>query len=328
MIERRALLAGAGAALARPFASGAQQPASKRNRIGYLGTAPATQHAADLAAFRKALQDLGYVEGKSYVVEYRSADGHNERYPKLAAELISLNVDVIVTRGTPAALAVKAATTTIPVVMVSAAWPVESGLVASLARPGGNITGLSSFGTELAAKRVELIKDMLPRATRIGFICNLTNPAASLQWEETQRGARALGFDVEPLDVRNVSDIGRAFETAVAHQIGALLGTIDSLFVTHSQLIVDLAARHKLPVVYGSREFVDAGGLISYRVSWAKLHVRAASMVDKVLKGTKPADIPVEQPTTLEMVINLKTAKALGITIPDIVMIRADEVIE
>jgi putative ABC transport system substrate-binding protein len=317
-----------GAAVATPFAARAQQPAPKRHRIGFLETVPAADNAAHLDAFRKGLEELGHVQGKSYVVEYRSVDGVPERFPQLAAELVQLKVDVIVTRGTPAALAAKAATTTIPVVMASSGDPVGTGIVASLARPGGNITGLSSFGTELAGKRVELLNDLLTGVSRIGYLGDASNPVVRLQWEETRKAAGVLGLQAELLDVRIAADIERTFEVAVARKIGAIAVAIDSVMQSNRHLIVDQAARHRLPAVSSSREFVDAGGLMSFRVSYQKLYFRAASLVDKVLKGVKPADIPVEQPMTLEMVVNLKTANTLGLTIPDTILIRADELIE
>jgi putative tryptophan/tyrosine transport system substrate-binding protein len=317
-----------GAALGWPFAARAQRPASKLYRIGMLETVPSALNVANTSAFRKGLQELGYVEGKNYVIEYRSTDGFPERFPQLASELVRLPVDLIVTRGTPAALAARDATTTIPVVMASSGDPVGVGLVASLAHPGGNITGLSSYGTELAAKRIELVRELLPGISRVALLADMSNPAYSLQWTEIERAARVLGLHAELLDVRSVSDIGRAFEVAVARQIGAIVVASDTVVQTNRQMIVDLAAQNRLPVFYSSREFVDAGGLISFRVSYFKLYFRGASFVDKIFKGAKPGDIPIEQPTTLEMVINLKTAKALGLTIPPSIMVRADEVIE
>jgi putative tryptophan/tyrosine transport system substrate-binding protein len=202
------------------------------------------------------------------------------------------------------------------------------GIVASLARPGGNITGLSAFSTELAGKRVELAKEISPGITRIGLLANMSNPVIQLEWLETTRAARVLGLDAELLDVRNSDDIVRAFETATKRKIGALIVTIDTLMQTNRRLIAELAASHGLPAVHPAREFVDAGGLMSFRVNFADLYYRSAGFVDKILKGVKPADIPIEQPTVLEMVINLKAAKALGLSIPVMVLTRADEVIE
>ena len=311
-----------------PLPAAAQQPAGKFHRIGMLETAPAADNTANLDAFRKGLKELGYAEGRNFAIEYRSADGLAERFPQLALELIRLPVDIIVTRGTPAALAAKDATKTIPVVMAASGDPVGNGIVASLARPGGNITGLSGFSTELAAKRVELTKEMLPGVSRIGYLGNLSNRLETTQSDELQRAARILGLEVERLDVPSAAVIGRAFDAAVARQVGAILVLNDTITQTNRQLIVDLAARYRLPAFYAEREYVDVGGLISFRVNLPKLYFRAAYIVDKILKGTPPADIPVEQPTTLEMVLNLKTAKALGLKIPDTVLLRADELIE
>lgn len=311
-----------------PLPAAAQQPAGKFHRIGMLETAPAADNTANLDAFRKGLKELGYAEGRNLAIEYRSADGFAERFPQLALELIRLPVDIIVTRGTPAALAAKDATKTIPVVMAASGDPVGNGIVASLARPGGNITGLSGFSTELAAKRVELTKEMLPGVSRIGYLGNLSNRLETTQSDELQRAARILGLEFERLDVPSAAVIGRAFDAAVARQVGAILVLNDTITQTNRQLIVDLAARYRLPAFYAEREYVDVGGLISFRVNLPKLYFRAAYIVDKILKGTQPADIPVEQPTTLEMVLNLKTAKALGLKIPDTVLLRADELIE
>lgn len=317
-----------GAVVVRPLVALAQQPASKFYRIGMLETVPSAFNATNLNAFRSGLQELGYAEGRNYVIEYRSADGFPERFPQLASELVGLPVDLVVTRGTPAALAAKEATKTIPVVMAASGDPVGAGVVASLARPGGNITGSSAHSTELAAKHIEIVTELLPGTSRVGLMANMSNPVSPPQWEETKTAARVLGLHAELLDVRDASDIGRAFDAAVARQIGAIVVAVDTVMQTNRQLVVDLAARSRLPVVYAAREFVDAGGLISFRVNYAKLYFRAASLVDKIFKGAKPADIPIEQPTTLEMVINLKAAKALGLTIPLLIMTRADEVIE
>ena len=316
-----------GAVLAMPLGARAQ-PAAKLWRIGMLTIIPADLNAANLDAFRKGLKDLGYVEGKNYVIDYRFADGRPEQPALLVAELVRLPADIIVTGGTSAAVAAKAATKAIPVVMATSGDPVGAGIVASLARPGGNITGLSSFGTELAAKRVELVKELLPGLSRVGLVTNMGNPVSPLQWEETKREAAVLGLQAELFDVRDAADIARASDAAVAHKVGAVIVTADGVLRTNRQLIVDLAARSRMPTLYGAREFAEAGGLISFRTSFEKLYFRAATFVDKILKGAKPGDLPVEQPTTLEMVINLKTAKALGLTMPFSVLARADEVIE
>jgi putative ABC transport system substrate-binding protein len=312
-----------------PLTAHAQQPPSKLYRIGMLETVSPALNAANLNAFRKGLIERGYVEEKNYVIDYRSADGIAERFPQLAAELVRLKVDLIITRGTPATLAAKSATTTIPVVMASSGDPLGVGLVDSLAHPGSiNVTGFSTYSTELAKKRVELVKELIPGASRMALLSNMSNPVTPPQWEETKRSARSFGLEADFLDIPSDADIGRAFETALSRRVDAVIVGLDAVTQATYQLIVDLAARNRLPTVFGSREFVDAGGLMAYGVSFPPLYFRAAVFVDKILKGAKPGDLPVEQSTKFELVINLKTAKALGLTIPFAVLIRADEVIE
>jgi putative tryptophan/tyrosine transport system substrate-binding protein len=311
--------------LAAPLAAEAQQ-AGKVYRIGILETIPAARNADNLAALRKGLRDLGYVEGRNLIIEYRSADGRAERFPDLASELVRLKVDLIVTRGTPAARAAKNATGTIPVVMATMGDP--RAIVASFANPGGNITGVTTFSTELTAKRFELLKELVPNLSRVALLHNMGNPAAPPEWEETKTAARSLGLQAELLDVRSQGDLGRAFELAVRQRVDALVIGADGLTQMHQQTIVDLVARNRLPAAYPAREFVEAGGLIAYAVNYPDLYLRFASFVDKIFKGAKPGELPVEQPTKFELVINLKTAKALGLTIPPAVLARADEVIE
>jgi putative tryptophan/tyrosine transport system substrate-binding protein len=326
MIDRRAFIGGiAGGFLAAPFATHAQQ-VGKVYRIGILEAIPAAQNAANLDGLRKGLRDLGYVEGRNLIVEYRSADGHAERFPELAAELVRLKVDLIVTRGTPAARATKSATGTIPVIMATMGDP--RALVAGFARPGGNITGVTTFSTELTAKRVALLKDLVPNLSRVALLHNMANPAVPPEWEETKRAARSLGLQAELLDVRSQGDLVRAFELATRQHVDALVIGADGLTQMHQQTIVDLVARNRLPAAYPAREFVEAGGLLAYAVNYPDLYLRFASFVDKIFKGAKPGDLPVEQPTKFELVINLKTAKALGLTIPQSLLLRADEVIQ
>jgi len=325
-MDRRAFISGVTLGLlAAPLAAAAQQ-AGKVYRIGILETIPAAQNAANLAALRKGLRDLGYVEGRNLIIEYRSADGRAERFPDLASELVRLKVDLIVTRGTPAARAAKNATGTIPVVMATMGDP--RAIVASFANPGGNITGVTTFSTELTAKRFELLKELVPNLSRVALLHNMGNPAAPPEWEETKTAARSLGLQAELLDVRSQGDLGRAFELAVRQRVDALVIGADGLTQMHQQTIVDLVARNRLPAAYPAREFVEAGGLIAYAVNYPDLYFRFASFVDKIFKGAKPGELPVEQPTKFELVINLKTAKALGLTIPPAVLARADEVIE
>jgi len=324
---RRAFLGTlAGGLLAAPFVEA--QQAGKVYRIGVLEPTSMALNAANLDAFRKGLRELGYVEGRNMMIEYRSADGRSERFPDLAAELVRLKVDVILTRGTPAVMAAKNATGTIPVVMAASGDPVLSGVVSSLARPGGNVTGLSAVVVEVSGKRLELIREVVPGVSRVAALFNMSNPNDALQWKETETAAPTLRVQLQLLDVRKPGDFAGAFDAAVKGRAGALFVGLDALTWANHRPIVELAAKHRLPAIYGGREFVNAGGLIAYGVSYPHLYHRAASYVDKILKGAKPADLPIEQPTKFELVINLKTAKALGLTIPQSLLGRADEVIQ
>jgi putative tryptophan/tyrosine transport system substrate-binding protein len=324
-MDRRTFIGGvAGGLLAAPLGTRAQQ-VGKVYRIGILEPIPAAQNAANLDALRKGLRDLGYVEGRNLVIEYRSADGRAERFPDLATELVRLKVDLIVTRGTPATNAAKSATETIPVVM-AAMRPLA--VVASLAQPSGNITGVTTFSTELTGKRIELLKELVPNLSRVALLHNMGNPAAPPEWEEVKTAARSLGLQSELLDVRSQGDLDRALELAARQRIDALVIGADGLTQMHQQTIVDLLARNRLPAAYPAREFVEAGGLIAYAVKYPDLYFRFASFVDKIFKGAKPGELPVEQPTKFELVINLKTAKALGLSIPQSILLRADEVIQ
>ena len=323
-MKRREFISLLGGAAAWPIAARAQQ-VGKMYRLGILEPIPAARNAANLNALRKGLQELGYVEGRNLVIEYRSADVA-DRFPELASELVRLKVDLIVTRGTPAAIAAKDATGTIPVVMATMGGP--GAIVPSFARPGGNITGVITFSTELTGKRVEIIKELIPNVSRIALLHNMSNPAVPPEWEETKTAARSLGLQAELLDVRSQEDLGRAFELAVRQHVDALVIGADGLIQTHRQAIVDLVAHNRLPAVYPAREFVEAGGLAAYGVNYPDLYLRFASFVDKIFKGEKPGDLPVEQPTKFELVINAKTAKTLGLTIPPTLLVRADEVIE
>ncbi len=323
-MKRREFISLLGGAAAWPIAARAQQ-VGKMYRLGILEPIPAARNAANLNALRKGLQELGYVEGRNLVIEYRSADVA-DRFPELASELVRLKVDLIVTRGTPAAIAAKDATGTIPVVMATMGGP--GAIVPSFARPGGNITGVITFSTELTGKRVEIIKELIPNVSRIALLHNMSNPAVPPEWEETKTAARSLGLQAELLDVRSQEDLGRAFELAVRQHVDALVIGADGLIQTHRQAIVDLVAHNRLPAVYPAREFVEAGGLAAYGVNYPDLYLRFANFVDKIFKGEKPGDLPVEQPTKFELVINAKTAKTLGLTIPPTLLVRADEVIE
>ena len=325
MDRRTFLVTVAGGLLAAPLAVDAQ-PAEKVYRIGMLERTSPAINAANLDAFRRGLRDAGYVEGKNLVIEYRSAKGRDDRFPGLAAELVRLKVDLIVTRGTPAALAAKNATQAIPVIITGLADPVGQGVVASLARPGGNITGVSAIVTEIYSKRVELLRELAPRASRIAAILNMSNPSIPPAWKEIERAAQSLGIQAQLVDVRKSDDLGPAFDGAMKQRSDAAVVGLDTLTQANQRLIVDLAARHRLPAVYASGEF--AGGLIIYGVNYPDHYRRAASFAERIFKGAQPGDLPVERPTKFELVINLKTAKALGLTIPPSLLQRADQVIE
>jgi len=310
--------------LTRAYTAHAQQPA-KVYRIGILEAIPAAENAANLDAFRKGLAGLGYVEGRNLIIEYRSANGKAERFPDLASELVRLKVDLIVTRGTPAARAAKMATETTPVVMATMGDPRV--IVASFAHPGGNITGVTTFSTELIAKRIELLKELVPNLSRVALLHNMSNPAVPPEWEETKAAARSLSLQPELFDVRSEPDLRHAFDVAVREHVGAIVVGADGVIQAHQRAIIDLSARNGLPAVYPARDFVEAGGLLAYAVNYPDLYFKFARYVDKIFKGAKPGDLPVEQPTKFELVINLKTAKTLGLAIPQSLVLRADEVI-
>jgi len=329
-MDRRAFIGTmAGGLIAAPLAAEAQ-PAKKVPRIGFLVAASAsdTAYVRLIEAFRQGLRDLGYVEGRNVVIEYRYAGEKSERLPALAAELVRLKVDVIVSHGTPGPLAAKQATSAIPIVMTSTGDPAASGFVSSLARPGGNVTGLSLMVPELGGKRLQLLKEILPGLSRVAVLWNAATPYASLVVRETEATATTLGVQLQSLVVRGPDDFEGALAAATSGRAGALTVVEDPLTITKRTQIVDFAAKSRLPAIYGVKEFVDAGGLMSYGVHLADLYRRAATYVDKILKGAKPADLPVQQPTKFEFVINLKTAKALGLTIPPSVLHRADELIQ
>ncbi|HEY7648297.1 MAG TPA: ABC transporter substrate-binding protein [Methylomirabilota bacterium] len=304
------------------------QPARKVHRIGVLEVVPMASNAANLGSFRRGLRELGYVEGQDFAIEYRSADGRAERFPDLARELVRLKVDVIVTRGTPAALAAKHATKMIPIVMASSGDPVGTGIVDSMARPGGNVTGLSALATDIQGKQLEVLREMVPHVARVAFLFNMSNPVLQVQWKEAAPMARSLGLRPQLLDVRTARDLGPAFEVAARERADAVIVGIDALSQAHRGQIIEALAKRRLPAISREREFADAGGLMSYGIHYADSYRRAATYVDKVLKGAEPADLPVEQPTRLELVINLRTARALGLVVPPSMLVRADQIIE
>jgi putative ABC transport system substrate-binding protein len=309
-----------------PLAAHAQ-PATKVPRVGLLiaGSSPGRSY---LSAFRQGLHELGYVEGHSIATEYRWAEGNYERLPDLAAELVRLKVDVIVAVATPAVQAAKQATKAIPIVMLSVGDPVASGFVASVARPGGNITGLANIATELVGKQLQLLREVVPTFSLVAVLWNPANPSNASQLREAEAAARALGVRAQPLEAQGPSDIDRAFVAMTREHAGALLVLSDSMLIAQRERIADLATKSRLPAVYGLRLHAEAGGLMAYGANLLDLVRLAATFVDKILKGAKPADLPVEQPTKFELVINLKTAKALGLTIPPSVLGRADQVIQ
>src|SRR5713226_182314 len=309
------------AILFAPLAVEAQQ-STAIPRIGLLADAPSWE------PLRLGLRDLGYVEGKNIALEERSSQGRNERFSGLASELVRLNVNIIVTWGTPATLAAKQATTTIPIVMASAGDPVRSGLVSSLAHPGGNVTGLTVLGPGLAAKRLELLKEAVPNMSRVAFLWNPANPDQKFSFHEVQAGARALGVTFHSVEARSREELEQALAMMKQSRPSALLMTADGVHQRYIGRIVAFTSETRLPAMYQLKEAVDRGGLMSYGASLPDLGRRAAHYVDKILKGAKPADLPVEQPTKFELVINLKTAKALGLTIPQSLLLRADEVIQ
>ena len=304
------------------------QPAAKLWRVGYLSSSSAERERARVAAFQQALQELGYLEGKSIVIEQRYAGGEFERLPELAAELARLKVDVFVVAGAPAAHAAKKASSVIPSVMTGVADPVGMGLVASLARPGGSITGLSDFNTGVVVKRLELLREVVPSVSRVAVLLNPMNPSNSPQLRLTQAAAATLAVTLLTFEAKRADEIDRAFLAMKTERPGALLVIGDPLLGSHAKRIVELSTRNQLPAIYWTREFPDGGGLMSYGTNLDDLWRQAATYVDKILKGAKPADLPIEQPTKFELVINLKTAKALGLTIPPSLLLRADQVIE
>jgi putative tryptophan/tyrosine transport system substrate-binding protein len=333
VITRRAFIrALAGSLLAAPLGAEAQQ-AAKVPRIGYLvtGSLESSETRVTLEAFRQGLRERGYAEGQNIVIEYRAADGKIERFPRLATELVRLKVDLIVAGNTPMARAAQQATTTIPIVAGAMGDPVGDGLVASLSRPGGNITGLTFLGPELVPKRLGLLKEALPKVSRVGA---LWHPGAFGErttrdmLKETEAAARALGVQLQLVEVRGPDELDRAFSTMSNERSEALIMLPSTMLFNERKRIVALAAKHRLPSMFNARESAELGGLISYGASLPDLIRRSATYVDKILKGAKPGDLPVEQPTKFELVINLRTAKALGLTIPPSLLGRADEVIQ
>jgi len=315
-----------GAAVGWPLAARAQQ-ASKLPTIGFLGAATASVASQWVTAFVKRLRELGWIEGRTVAIEYRWAEGRSERYAEIAAEFVGLKVDVIVTWATTPPIAARQATTTIPIVFAAVTDPVGAGVIASLARPGGNVTGLSLQQADTVGKRLELLREVVPNVGRLAIMANVGAPGAVLEMREVEVMARTLGFEVTTLEIRQAEDIAPAIE-ALKSRAGALYFATDPLLFTDRVRINTLAHSARLPTIYGSREYVESGGLMSYGANFADLFRRAADYVDKILRGAKPADLPVEQPTKFEFVINLKTAKSLDLDVSPTLLARADEVIE
>jgi len=324
-MKRRDFITLLGGAAAWPLAARAQQ--GKLPTIGFLGSGTAATQSQWTAAFVRRLRELGWSEGRDVAIEYRWAEGRNERAAEIAAEFVRLKVEVIVTYGTQSIFAAKQATTIIPIVFALPGDPVATGLVASLARPGGNLTGLSSQATDLGAKRVEILREAVPGLRRLAIMGNVANPANVLDMAKVQAAARSLGLDAVIFEIRRAEDIAPTFE-ALTGRMDALYVPADALINTNRIRINTLALGARLPTMHGSRDYVEAGGLMSYGVNFTDQFRRAADYVDRILRGAKPADLPVEQPTKFDLVINLTTAKALGLTIPETFLLRADEVIE
>lgn len=326
-MRRRLIAATAASAIVTPFAAFAQST-PRVARIGRLTPLSVQTEARHQKALLEGLRDLGWIEGKNLKIEYRYAEGQTERLPRLAAELAALKVDVIVAGSTPGAFAAKNATSTIPIVMVTTGDPVANGLVNSLSRPGGNITGMTTLAQALGGKRLEFFKEAIPAAKRIAVLVKPNTPDREDSLHEVNTAARTLGIDLDMFEARNPPAIESAFVAMKKNQAAYLMVLQDAMFLTRHLRIVELAAQHRLPAIYALRDFVTAGGLMYYGVDLVEMYRSAAGHIDKILKGAKPAEIPVEQPTKFELVINLKTAKALGLRIPASVLLRADKVIE
>ena len=326
-ISAAGLIATIAFAVLAPLAAAAQ-PAGRTVTIGYLGNSSPSLEANLVEAFREGLRQLGYVEGRNLIITYQWAWGNQERFGVLAGELVRLKPDVILTAGTPGTLAAKQATQSIPIVTAVAGDPVASGLVASLAKPGGNVTGLAGLTPELEGKRLELFKEVVPKLSRVAVLLNPANPFTTIAWKETQSAAKALGVKLQPVEARDPNDLDRAFATIKAARPQGLILIADRFLLIYRAPIVEFMTKNRLPGMFPFREFAREGGLMAYGPDYTDMYRRAAVYVDKILKGAKPADLPVEQPMRFELVLNMKTAKALGLKIPQSVLIRADQVIE
>jgi putative ABC transport system substrate-binding protein len=315
-------------ALAALLLALASRTEAQPKKVGFLGSGAASANASRIEAFRQGLRELGYIEGKNIVIEWRYADANTDRLDGLAAELVHLKADIIVTGGRSTTRAAKKATATIPIVMAQDADPVENGFVASLARPGGNVTGMSTIATQLSGKELELLKEVVPRLTRVAVLGTSITPSNAEALREAKLAAERLGLQIQYLDLQSPGEIEAAFAEARKGRAGALLMLPSPILFLHITKLVDLTTKNRLPAIYFVEEFIERGGLMIYGPRIADLFRRAATYVDKILKGAKPADLPVEQPTKFELVINLKAAKQIGLTIPPNVLARADRVIK
>jgi putative tryptophan/tyrosine transport system substrate-binding protein len=325
--DRRTFIAAAAALLSAPLAAQDRKDAARQFRIGVLDTIAEPANLANMEQLRKGLKELGYAEDRNLVIEYRSAEARNERYPALAAELVKMKVDLIVANGTPATLAAKNATGMIPVVTATALDPVDTGLVASLEKPGGNVTGVAVLTDELEKKRVELLKALAPGRKRLAVLVNMANPGLAATWKPIEAAARAIGLEPELLDVRRPERIAAAFETLLAKKADSLVVRVGALADAHRRTLIGLAAKHRLPAIYAQRQYVDAGGLVSYGLSTPDMYYRAATFVDRILKGAKPGELPMERPGKFEFVINRKTLRALDLVIPPDLLLRSNEIV-
>jgi putative tryptophan/tyrosine transport system substrate-binding protein len=325
-MQRRAFIILFGCTVAWPLAA-RSQPAGKLPTIGFLGSGTFAAQNQWVASFLRRLRELGWIEGRNFRIEYRWAEGSSDRAAEFAAEFVRLKVDVIVTYANPMVVAAKQTTMVIPIVFAAAADPLGTGLVASLARPAGNVTGLSVQNTDLAGKHLELLRDLIPDLRRLAIMANVNNPASLLEMRAVQEAARTIGFEVAALEIRRAEDISPAFEVLKGH-VDALYVCIDTVLFSNRIRISTLAIGARLPTMLSNREFVAAGGLMSYGPSFPDLFRRAGDYVDKILRGAKPTELPVEQPTKFDLVINMTTAKALGLTVPPTLLARAAEVIE
>ena len=327
MMDRRSFLAGAAALLAAPLAAEAQQ-AARTVMIGYLGNSSPSLESKEVDAFREGLQQLGYAERKNLVIKYKWAEGRQERYGVLARELVALHPDVIFTAGTPGTIAAREATRSIPIVAAVMGDPVATGLVDSLAKPGSNVTGLSTLNLELEAKRLELFKQAIPNLSRLAVVLNAGNPFNAVAWKHTQRAAETLSIKVHPVEVHRPEEIARVLSAIKVARVDGLVVMPDRVLLSYRASILQFLATNRLPGMFAARAWAQDGGLMAYEADTADMYRRSAGIVDKIVRGAKPADLPVEQPTKFELVINLKTAKILGLTIPPSLLQRADQVIE